>query len=69
MKLKVKTIFILLCFFLIFLSISDFIVNEIDSRGKVVRLTNFELPIDLNKIAQDEKLKIENLEENVLVLS
>lgn len=44
---------------------SDFIVNEVDSNGKVVRLTNFDLPIDPNKKAQEELASIDSLEENV----
>jgi tRNA pseudouridine13 synthase len=47
---------------------SDFIVNEVDSNGKVVRLTNFDLPIELNairdKAAEEEKSNSENFEEN-----
>ena len=46
---------------------SDFIVNEVDSNGKVVRLTNFDLPIDPNKKAQEEQAHIDNLEENVFI--
>jgi hypothetical protein len=46
---------------------SDFIVNEVDSNGKVVRLTNFNLPIDINKKAQEEQAHIDNLEENVFI--
>ena len=46
---------------------SDFIVNEVDSRGNIVRLTHFDLPIDLNKKAQDEQASIDNLEENVFI--
>ena len=44
---------------------SDFIVNEVDSNCKVVRLTNFNLPIDINKKVEEEKAHIDNLEENV----
>ena len=44
---------------------SDFIVNEVDSNSKVVRLTNFDLPIDPNKKAQAELASIDSLEENV----
>ena len=36
-----------------------------DLKGNVVRLTNFELPIDLSKKEEEEKAIIENLTENV----
>ncbi len=47
---------------------SDFIVNEVDSYGRVVRLTNFDLPIDPNKKAQAELASIDSLEENVKII-
>ena len=47
---------------------SDFIVNEVDSNGRVVRLTNLGLPIDPNKKAQAELASIDSLEENVKII-